>query len=151
MMGPKCNNCKSFYSIFTFCKFNQPQCKNRINSITNFLSMITNLDAQFRYWYWSIKAVKLPFKIFLLLSASKPKCNFGYWSKMTLKLSSYLSPKFSRVPLTIVLIRGISTMVNGTLLNFGKRYEDNLRVIFDQWPKLHLGLDALRHQKILNG
>ena len=40
-------------------------------------------------------------------------------------------------------------MVNGTLLNFGKRYEDNLRVIFDQWPKLHLGLDALGNQKIL--
>jgi hypothetical protein len=37
------------------------------------------------------------------------------------------------------------------LLNFGKRYEDNLRVIFDQWPKLHLGLDALSNQKILNG
>ena len=34
-------------------------------------------------------------------------------------------------------------MVNGTLLNFGKRYEDNFRVIFDQWPKLHLRLDAL--------
>ena len=65
---------------------------------------------------------------------------------MTLKLSSYLLPKFSRV-----LISGISTMVNGTLLNFGKRYEDNLRVIFDQWPKLHLGLDALSNQKILNG
>jgi hypothetical protein len=26
-----------------------------------------------------------------------------------------------------------------------------LRVIFDQWPKLHLGLDALNNQKILNG
>ena len=39
-------------------------------------------------------------------------------------------------------------MVNGTLLNFDKRYEDNLRVIFDQ---LHLGLDALSNQKILNG
>ena len=51
---------------------------------------------------------------------------------------------------TIVLIV-ISTMVNGTLLNFGKRYEDDLRVIFDQWPKLHLGLDALSNQKILNG
>ena len=68
---------------------------------------------------------------------------------MTLKLSSYLLPKFSRVPLTIVLIRGISTMVNGTLLNFGKRYDDNLRVIFDQWPKLHLGLVALSNQKNL--
>ena len=55
------------------------------------------------------------------------------------------------VSLTIVLISGISTMVNGTLLNFGKRYEDNLRVIFDQWSKLHLGLDALSNQKILNG
>jgi hypothetical protein len=42
-------------------------------------------------------------------------------------------------------------MVNGTLLNFGKRYKDNLRVIFDQWPKLHLGLDALSNQKILDG
>ena len=41
-------------------------------------------------------------------------------------------------------------MVNGTLLNFGKRYDDNLRVIFDQWLKLHLGLDALNNQKILN-
>ena len=66
---------------------------------------------------------------------------------MTLKSSSYLLTKFSRVPLTIVLISKISTMVNGTLLNFGKRYEDN----FDQWPKLHLGLDALSNQKILNG
>jgi hypothetical protein len=70
---------------------------------------------------------------------------------MTLKLSSYLLPKLSRVPLTIVLISEISTMVNGTLLNFGKRYEDNLRVIFNQWPKLHLGLDALSNQKIMKG
>ena len=42
-------------------------------------------------------------------------------------------------------------MVNGTLLNFGKRWEDNLRVISAQWPKLHLGLDALSKQKILKG
>jgi hypothetical protein len=42
-------------------------------------------------------------------------------------------------------------MVNGTLLNFGKRYEDNLRTIFDQWLKMHLGLDALSNQKFLNG
>ena len=69
---------------------------------------------------------------------------------MTPKLSSYLLPKFSREPFTIVLISGICTMVHGTLLNFGKRYEDNLRVIFDQWSKLHLGLDALCNQKILN-
>jgi hypothetical protein len=55
------------------------------------------------------------------------------------------------VPLTIVLISEISTNINGTLLNFGKRYKDNLMVIFDQWPKLHLGLDALSNQKILNG
>ena len=68
-----------------------------------------------------------------------------------LKLSSYLLPKFSRVTFTIVLIPLISTMVNGTLLNIGMRYEDDLRVIFDQWPKLHLGLDALSNQKILNG
>jgi hypothetical protein len=31
------------------------------------------------------------------------------------------------------------------------RFEDNLRVIFDQWPKLHIVLDALSNQKILNG
>ena len=42
-------------------------------------------------------------------------------------------------------------MVNGTLLNFGKRYKDNLKVIFDQWAKLQLGLDALSNQEILNG
>ena len=30
-------------------------------------------------------------------------------------------------------------------------YGDDLRVIFDQWPMLHLGLDALSNQKILNG
>ena len=42
-------------------------------------------------------------------------------------------------------------MVNGTLLNFGKRYEDDLRVIFDEWPNLHLGLDALSNQKFLKG
>ena len=41
------------------------------------------------------------------------------------------------------LVKGISTMVNVTVLNFGKIYEDDLRVILDQWPKLHLGLDAL--------
>ena len=70
---------------------------------------------------------------------------------MTLKLSSYLLPKFSRVPFNIVLISLISTMVDGTLLNFGKRYKDNLRDIFDQWLKLHLGLDALSNQKILKG
>ena len=46
---------------------------------------------------------------------------------------------------------GISTMINGTFLNFGKRYKDDLRVIFDPWPKLHLGLDALSNQKILKG
>jgi hypothetical protein len=70
---------------------------------------------------------------------------------MTLKLFLYLLPKFSRVPFSIVLISGISTMVNGTLLNFGKRYKDALRVIFAQWQKLHLGLDALSNQKILKG
>jgi hypothetical protein len=42
-------------------------------------------------------------------------------------------------------------MLNGTLLNFGKRYDDNLRVIFDQWQNLHLDLDGLSNQKILKG
>ena len=43
----------------------------------------------------------------------------------------------------------ISCYGNGTLLNFGKRYDNNLRVIFDQWLQLHLGLDALSNQKNL--
>ena len=42
-------------------------------------------------------------------------------------------------------------LFNSTLLNFGKRYGDNLRVIFDHWPKLHLVLDAISNQKILKG
>ena len=41
--------------------------------------------------------------------------------------------------------------MNSTVLNFGKRYEDDLRVIFDQWPKLHLGLDARSNQKVFIG
>ena len=65
---------------------------------------------------------------------------------MTLKSFWYL-----RVPFPIVIVSGINTMVNGTVLNFGKRYEDDLWVIFDQWPKLELGLDALSNQKILKG
>ena len=39
-------------------------------------------------------------------------------------------------------------MVNHTLLNIGKRYNDNLRVISDQWLKLHVGLDALSYSVI---
>ena len=42
-------------------------------------------------------------------------------------------------------------MGNGILLNIGKRYDNSLRVIFDQRLKLHLGLDALSNQKILKG
>ena len=42
-------------------------------------------------------------------------------------------------------------MVDDTLLNFGKLYKDDLRVIFVQWPKLHLGLDVLSNQKVTNG
>ena len=68
---------------------------------------------------------------------------------MTLKLSSYFLPKFSRMPFTIVLIPLTSTMAKGTLLNFGKRYKDNLRVIFDQYPKLHIDSDVLSYQKTL--
>ena len=43
-------------------------------------------------------------------------------------------------------------MVNVTLLNFGKKYEDErLRVIFGQWPKLHLGLDVRPEIPTLKG
>ena len=68
---------------------------------------------------------------------------------MTLKSSLYLIPKFSAIKHSTN--KGNSTMENGTLLNFGKRYENNLMVIFDQWPKLHLDLDALSNLKILKG
>ena len=82
-------------------------------------------------------------RFFYMLSASKPiSSTLATDQKWPLKSSLYLLPKCSRVPLTIVLISGISTMVNDTVLNFGKRCEDDLWVIFDQWPKLHLGFDA---------
>ncbi len=35
--------------------------------------------------------------------------------------------------------------------SFVKRYEFDLRVIFDQWPKLHLGLDVRPEIPILKG
>ena len=35
--------------------------------------------------------------------------------------------------------------------SFVKRYEFDLRVIFDQWPKLHLGLDVRPEITILKG
>ena len=37
------------------------------------------------------------------------------------------------------------------MINFGKRYEDDIRVIFHPWQKLHLGWDAPSNQKILKG
>ena len=45
----------------------------------------------------------------------------------------------------------IFSSYGGSLLIFGKRYEDDIRVIFDQLQKLHLGLDALSNQTILKG
>ena len=43
--------------------------------------------------------------------------------KLSLSHLRYILPKFSSVPLTIVLIPIISTILNGTLLHFGKRYD----------------------------
>ena len=54
---------------------------------------------------------------------------------MTPKLSSYLLPKFIRVPF------GIYRSTNFAYLT----------VIFVQWPKLRLGLDVLSNRKILQG
>ena len=45
----------------------------------------------------------------------------------------------------------IFSSYGGLLLNFGKRYKDDIWIIFDQWQKLHLDLDALSNQKILKG
>ena len=55
------------------------------------------------------------------------------------------------MPFTIVLNSFITTIVNDTVQNFVKKYKDDLMVIFDQWLKLHLCLDALSNQKILKG
>jgi hypothetical protein len=35
--------------------------------------------------------------------------------------------------------------------SFVKRYEFDLRVVFDQWPKLHLGLDVRPEIPLLKG
>ena len=56
-----------------------------------------------------------------------------------------------RVEFATVLISLISSMVNVTLVNFGKRYADYLMVIFDQWPKLCIGLDVEAYIQILKG
>ena len=54
-----------------------------------------------------------------LYSASKTKCNFGHWSKMILKLSLHLLQKFSRVPLTKILIRKlVHTLYNRLKMHF---------------------------------
>ena len=42
------------------------------------------------------------------------------------------------------------TLKTQKLHNFGKRYDDNFRVIFDQWAKLHLVLDVKLFKKIVN-
>jgi hypothetical protein len=66
-------------------------------------------------------------------------------SKITLKLSCYFYQSLAECHPAIY--RSTDPMVNGTQLNFGKRYEDDLRVISDQWTKLHLGVDKLSNQK----
>ena len=58
---------------------------------------------------------------------------------MTLKFCLYLLTNFSTVPFTVALITLIVTIVNGVVLNSGKRCKHDLRVIFDQWPRLYLG------------
>ena len=68
---------------------------------------------------------------------------------MTLKPSSYLLPKFSRVPLTVLLISKISTKVNGTLLNFIKRYKFNVAyrpTVYKTGVHLNLGYTILIKQ-----
>ena len=40
---------------------------------------------------------------------------------------------------------------NSKVWTFVKRYEFDLMVIFDQWPKLHLGLDVRPEIPILKG
>ena len=40
-------------------------------------------------------------------------------------------------------------MVNGTLLNFGKKYEDDLKVIFDQVAKVALRFGCAKQSKNL--
>ena len=37
----------------------------------------------------------------------------------------------------------------GWILSFGKRYENDVKVIFDQWPKMNLGFDVEPEIRIL--
>ena len=108
-------------------------------------------DRQFRSVSFSVVRTRYHSRVFDYLAHPNLSAALTTDQKWPFKLPLYLSLKFSRVPFTLVLISLINTAVNGTLLNFGKRYKDGLRVIFDQWPKLHFDLDALSNQKILKG
>ena len=48
-----------------------------------------------------------------------------------------------------MLISGISTMVNGTLLNFGKRYEDDFKGHFLSVAKVALRFGCAKQSKNL--
>ena len=56
---------------------------------------------------------------------------------MAKNLSCVSHDSLKRFPHTFTTIKGISIMVDSTVLNFGKRYKNDSRVIFFQWPKLH--------------
>ena len=129
----------TFWSISSDNVFRKQVPKNKCNHLISYLT-------QEKFWRGF-----LPRKSRYRLLTRHHSRFFDCLAHQNLSATSYLLPKFCRVPLTIALIPLISTVVNGTLLNFDKRYEDNLRVIFDQWPKLHLGLDASSNQWILNG
>ena len=58
-------------------------------------------------------------------------------------LGTYLGLKFSRVPFTIVLRSLINTMVDGTLLNFVKRYEGDCFKKMDTISYLQLWYDVV--------
>ena len=81
-------------------------------------------------------------RFFDCLAHPNLRATFSHWSKMTLKLSSYLLPKFSRVPfplLVLWLTTLCSTLVRDTKMTFKGHF----------WSKLHLGLDAISNPKIL--
>ena len=69
------------------------------------------------------------------------------WPLSHLRIS-YL-PEFSRVPLTIVLMSEISTMVNGTLLNFGKRYKDSPVSVVPGVVLIHLIKQIIKQQLVV--
>ena len=117
----------------------EPTCRNLLDQKSSLPTFSCFIDLDSRYHSRCFDCIAHP-----NLSAT-----LATDQKWPLKLSSYLLPKFSRVPFTIVLIPLISTIVNGTLLNFGKRYKDNFKGHFWSVVKVALRFGCAKQSKNL--